>query len=96
VRGKLTAFVLALTLFLGTTPARANYIGDGQDSFLMAQDVGRHVVKLRYEMERRSMDAVACKDIIECADLLTKIARELRDMASLEKKARGDYIEIVV
>jgi ParB family chromosome partitioning protein len=62
----------------------------------MSQDMGRYIIKLRYEMGRRSMDAVAYKDIMDCADLLTKIAGELRDMASLEKKAGGDYIEIVV
>jgi len=62
----------------------------------IAQDVGKHVTKLRYEMERRSMDAVAYKDVMDCADLLTKIAGELRNMVSLDGRVGGDYIEVVV
>ncbi|MDR9785762.1 MAG: ParB N-terminal domain-containing protein [Peptococcaceae bacterium MAG4] len=62
----------------------------------IAQDVGKHVTKLRYEMERRSMDAVAYKDVMDCADLLIKIAGELRNMVSLDARAGGDYIEVVV
>jgi predicted nucleic acid-binding Zn-ribbon protein len=63
----------------------------------IAQDVGKHVTKLRYEMERRSIDAVAYKDIMDCADLLVKIAGELRETASLRERTRGsDYVEIVV
>ena len=42
------------------------------------------------------MDAVAYKDVMDCAEPFVKIAGELRNMVSLDARAGGDYIEVVV